>query len=273
MRPHRQLPNCSFASPRFGALGALHTCASVLFLVGSVVRLMTACITQREATPFERQALAALVLGVPLTSIPWIYKSPPRWKGVFVTSLFTSLYCSTALWVQEKKRGSLHPALAIIWAASLLQTVWRCIYYPTEVKDAARVGNHEEKVFRSISTLQIGGVALPCTVLNQAYMVLISPLLYESAGTDAVLALALSDFLCVYQLFLARRGSFPLEYFKDSAAIVSGVPGAAVLASSGHHQCAIILTLALSLWLTLGKLGKQNQMNLRDSTDKQRKPS
>uniref|UniRef100_A0A7S2A5H7 Uncharacterized protein n=1 Tax=Trieres chinensis TaxID=1514140 RepID=A0A7S2A5H7_TRICV len=243
----------------------LHTLASFAFLSSAVLRLSAGVILRRPPDSVQRIALALLVISVPATSVPWICAAPPRWRGVFVTSVFTSLFCATALILGERCvtddhaadswHGHLHPALAFAWAASASQCAWRCLRYQDEIDDATRRGGMEHRVFSSVSTFSIGGLfSLPCTVLNQAYMILIYPLLGEPGGPDAVLALALTDFACVYQLFLARRGYFPLDRFVDGAFLLSGLPGAAVLAAYGDMRSAAALVGALAVWLAFSKV-------------------
>jgi len=243
-----------------------------MFVGAAVGRLAIGCVTNVPPNKGERYLLAALVLAAPLSAVAQARKAPPRWRGIFVTSLFTAFVVAAALavgpaqvWVGERP----HALLLAAWAASALQFAVRCVYYDREVADARRCG--EREAFFAMCSFSVGGLALPCTILNQAYIAAIVPLLSSPAGMvrapppeprrahapraalppaqDLALALAVSDFACVFQLFLARRGLFPTRYFVDGATVLSGAPGAAVFGAYGHPRSAAALCAALVLWL------------------------
>ena len=227
-----------------------HALLCYCFIAGAIRRLAAGCATGRPPSDLERHTLATLVLAAPLSAWPQARAAPPRWRGIFVTSIFTSFVVAAALalgparvWVGDRP----HALLLAAWAASALQFSVRCVYYEREVADAQRCG--EREAFFSMCCFSVGGLSLPCTILNQAYIAAIVPMLASPAGMDLALALALSDFACVFQLFLARRGRFPTRYFVDGATVLSGAPGAAVFGAFGHPRCSLGLCAGLALWL------------------------
>ena len=90
------------------------------------------------------RALRTLIAGVPLTALDRTLTAPPRWRGVFTTSLFTALFSSTAL-VFTNTDGPLSPIVYLAWAASALQFAHRCVHYREEVEDAARCAEREPR--------------------------------------------------------------------------------------------------------------------------------
>ena len=199
---------------------------------------------------------AALVASVPLSAIRQTIEAPPRWRGVFITSLFTASFVSTALVAGGEAQGGLRARSNIIvcfaWAASALQFVHRCWNYHHEVLDAQRCCDRE--AFFSMCSFNMLNFKLPCTCLNQAFMLLIASQLHTAAGPDLLLALALSDFLCVFQLFLMRQRRFPAHLFLEGATLISSLPATAVLSAHGRLREALLLCGGLAAWLAAGRL-------------------
>ena len=183
-------------------------------------------------------------------------EAPPRWRGVFITSLFTASFVSTALVAGGEAQGGLRARSNIIvcfaWAASALQFVHRCWNYHHEVLDAQRCCDRE--AFFSMCSFNTLNFKLPCTCLNQAFMLLIASQLHTAAGPDLLLALALSDFLCVFQLFLMRQRRFPAHLFLEGATLISSLPATAVLSAHGRLREALLLCGGLAAWLAAGRL-------------------
>ena len=230
----------------------LHAAISYVFVLAAVARLMFGCATGTEPSGTCRLALAALIAGVPLSALDRTLTAPPRWRGVFTTSLFTALFSSTALVFMDTS-GPLSPIIYLAWAASALQFAYRCVHYRQEVEDAARCA--EREAFFSMCSFNISdSIKLPCTILNQAFMLLIAAELQTPAGADLLVALALSDFLCVFQLFLARQRHFPAHLFLEGATVLSSVPATAVFASHGRSRESVLLCGGLMAWLTAARV-------------------
>ena len=91
-----------------------------------------------------------------------------RTRGVFITSLFTASFVSTALVAGGEAQGGLRARSNIIvclaWAASALQFVHRCWNYHHEVLDAQRCCDRE--AFFSMCSFNMLNFKLPCTCLN-----------------------------------------------------------------------------------------------------------
>jgi hypothetical protein len=231
----------------------LHSSLSYAFVAAAVSRLAYGCTTGIPPSRFIRLSLSALIVSVPLTALGRTLKSPPRWRGVFITSLFTSLFVATALATLEDGVHELGILTYAAWAASSLQFAHRCLFYQDEVEDARRCA--ESEAFFSMCSFNLwGGIKLPCTILNQAFMVLIAAELRGRAGADLLVALALSDFLCVFQLFLARQRRFPAHLFLEGATVLSSVPATAVFAAHGRLRESLVLCGGLVAWLAAARL-------------------
>ena len=85
-------------------------------------------------------------------------------------------------------------------------------------------------------------------------MLLVASHLQSPAGADLMVALALSDFLCVFQLFLTRQGRFPTSRFLEGATLLSSMPATAVFASHGRVFESSILCIGLLTWLGVARL-------------------
>ena len=235
----------------------VHTALSCAFVAAATLRLAYGCATGEPPSPSVRVALAALDAAVPFTAIGPTLSAPPRWRGVFVTSMFTAIFTAVALlqFCDEREADCsnrhLDPLVACAWAASALQFAHRCVFYDSEVADAARCTDRE--AFFSMCSFNACGRKWPCTILNQAFMCLIASKLQTACGADLLLALALSDYLCVFQLFLARQRKFPTGYFLEGATLASSVPATAVFAAHGRAGEAALLCGALGVWLAVGR--------------------
>lgn len=198
--------------------------------------------------------MGVLVLSVPFTALRQTLSAPPRWRGVFMTSLFTAIFCSSALLLFDtgQPRHLPHPLVCVAWGASVLQFVHRCFHYGAELADADRCSDRE--AFFSMCSLNVFGRKLPCTALNQGFMLLIASQLHTASGADLLVALALSDYLCVFQLFLARQSRFPTHLFLEGATLASSVPATAVFAAHGRSREAAVLCGSLAAWLAMARL-------------------
>lgn len=233
----------------------VHSAVSYTFVTAAIARLSVGCITRRPPTRHTKVALAALILATPITALQATLRAPPRWRAVFITSLCTATFTSVALATLDYNTHGLHPLGYAAWALSAAQFAHRCWYYSTELHDALQHSSEREAFFSMCSFNMFGGKPkLPCTVLNQAFMLLISAEFRTPAGADLLLALALSDFLCVFQLFLCRQRRFPASFFLEGATLLSSAPATCVFAAHGRTREALILCGGLVAWLGAARL-------------------
>ena len=122
---------------------SLHSALSYAFATAAVSRLCVGCLTGRPPSRTARLGLGVLTASVPLTALPQSLRAPLRWRGVFITSLFTALFVSTALATLDDEGRFTGRWVYIAWAASALQFGHRCARYHLEVEDAERCAGEQ----------------------------------------------------------------------------------------------------------------------------------